>query len=55
MIEDTTKPANAPAPREPLPVRAKYLDRDDGRTVVLGELTTDEEARLAAEIEKLRD
>lgn len=55
MIEDTTRPANAPAPREPSLAAGKYLDREDARPVVLGKLRTDEEARLAAEIEKLRD
>lgn len=54
MIEGTTKPANAPAPREPSSTHARFLDREDDRSVVLGELRTDEEARLAAEIEKLR-
>jgi len=55
MIEDTTKPANAPAPREPSSAPGKFLDREEKRPVVLGKLRTDEEARLAAEIEKLRD
>ena len=55
MIEDTTKPANAPTPREPSSAPGKFIDREDDRTVVLGKLRTDEEARLAAEIEKLRD
>lgn len=55
MIDNTTKPATAPAPHEPAAASGKYLDRDDRGAIVLGKLRTDEEARLAAEIEKLRD
>lgn len=55
MIDDTTKPATAPAPREPSVAPRKYLDREDHGAIVLGKVQTDEEARLAAEIEKLRD
>ncbi|MBK8839508.1 MAG: hypothetical protein IPO30_12625 [Hyphomonadaceae bacterium] len=55
MIDETTKAANAPATHEPAKTPAKFLDSNDGRAVVLGKLRTDEEARLAAEIEKLRD
>ncbi|MDP3493111.1 MAG: hypothetical protein Q8R82_08345 [Hyphomonadaceae bacterium] len=55
MIDDMTKAAPAPAPREPSAAPAKFLDRDDGHAIVLGKLRTDEEALLAAEIEKLHD
>ena len=55
MIDDTTKAAAAPAPREPSTAPRKFLDRDDGHAMVLGKLRTDEEALLAAEIEKLHD
>ena len=40
MVDDKLKPADAPAPREPVEARKKFLDS---------------EARLAAEIEKLHD
>mgnify|MGYP003488887824 CR=1 FL=1 len=43
------------APREPVEARKKFLDTDEHRAIVLGKVQTDEEARLAAEIEKLRD
>ena len=55
MIDDTTKAAPSPAPREPSAVPAKFLDLDAGHAIVLGKLRTDEEALLAAEIEKLHD
>ena len=37
---------------EPKP---RFLDKPAHRSIPLGQVTTDEEARLAAEIEKLRD
>ncbi len=55
MVDDKLKPADAPAPREPVEARKKFLDSDAHRAIVLGKVQTDEEARLAAEIEKLRD
>ena len=55
MIDETTKAANAPATPELARTPAKLLDSSDGHAIVLGKLRTDEEARLAAEIEKLRD
>jgi hypothetical protein len=55
MIDETTKAADAPAPREPVKTPPRFLDRNDGHAIVLGKLRTEEEARLAAEIEKLRD
>lgn len=55
MIDETTKAEDAPAPREPAKTPPKFPDSNDGRAIVFGKLQTDEEARLAAEIEKLRD
>lgn len=55
MIDETTKAEEAPAPREPSKTPSKFPDSNDGRPIVLGKIQTDEEARLAAEIEKLRD
>ena len=55
MVDDKLKPADAPAPREPVEAHKKFLDSDAHRAIVLGKVQTDEEARLAAEIEKLHD
>ena len=55
MVDDKLKPSDAPAPREPAEARKKFLDSDEHRAIVLGKVKTDEEARLAAEIDKLRD
>lgn len=55
MVDDKLKPADAPAPRETAAPAKRFLDSDEHRAIVLGKVQTDEEARLAAEIEKLRD
>jgi hypothetical protein len=44
-------PQDKPAPDQKPP---RFLDADTPRRVPLGRLRTDDEARLAAEIEKLR-
>ena len=52
-MQKDTKPASPekPAPDQKPP---RYLESDPPRRVPLGRLRTDDEARLAAEIEKLR-
>lgn len=55
MTDDKIKAAEPPAPREQAAPAKRFLDTDDSRAIVLGKLRTDEEARLAAEIEKLRE
>lgn len=54
MTDDKTPQMNAPPVREVFEPKPKFLDKSDSRTIVLGKLRTEEEARLAAEIEKLR-
>jgi hypothetical protein len=54
MTDDKTLDQKAPPAREVFEPKPKFLDKSDNRTIVLGKLRTDEEARLAAEIEKLR-
>lgn len=54
MTDDKTRTENLPPAREQFEPKPKFLDKNEGRTIVLGKLRTDEEARLAAEIEKLR-
>jgi hypothetical protein len=54
MTDDKTRTDDPSTARNTAEPKAKYLDKADARTIVLGKLTTDEEARLAAEIEKLR-
>jgi hypothetical protein len=54
-MSDRNQDQAAPASREALESKPKYLDKSESRPIVLGRLQTDEEARLAAEIEKLRD
>jgi len=55
MVDDRQTSADAPAPREPVAPGGPFTETDEHRRIVLGKLRTDEEARLAAEIEKLRD
>lgn len=55
MVDDKLKPQDASAPREPATPAKRFVQSDDHRSIVMGKLKTDEEARLAAEIEKLRD
>ncbi len=50
--EAPPRPDDHPA-REEFEPKRKFLDKADSHTIVLGKLRTDEEARLAAEIEKL--
>ena len=52
MVDDKLKPADATKPNEPV---KRFVETGDHRSIVMGKLKTDEEARLAAEIEKLRD
>jgi len=52
MVDDKLKPQDAPALCEPA---KRFAQSDDHRSIVMGKIKTDEEARLAAEIEKLRD
>ncbi len=55
MVDDKLKPQDAATPREPVTPGKRFVQSDDHRSIVMGKLKTDEEARLAAEIEKLRD
>lgn len=55
MSDDKIKAAEPPAPRERTEAGKRFLDSGEDRAIVLGKLRTDEEARLAAEIDKLRD
>ena len=54
MINDKPPEDSAPPARDVFEPKAKFLDKNDSRTIVLGKLRTEEEARLADEIEKLR-
>lgn len=54
MTNEKAPEENAPPARDVFEPKPKFLDKTDSRTIVLGKLRTDEEARLAAEIEKLR-
>lgn len=54
MNKDKPPGEMAPPARGAYEPKPKFLDKNDSRTIVLGKLRTDEEARLAAEIEKLR-
>jgi hypothetical protein len=51
-----TRPTGSKAqdPREDGQTAPRFIDPREGRRIPLGNLKTDEEARLAAEIEKLR-
>lgn len=55
MVDDKLKSAEAPDPQEAAAPGKRFVESDEDRRIVLGKLRTDEEARLAAEIEKLRD
>lgn len=55
MVDHRQTSADAPAPREPAIPGGPLVETDERRRIVLGKLRTDEEARLAAEIEMLRD
>jgi len=55
MVDDKLKPHDPSTPREPVDLAKRFVETDDHRKIVLGTLRTDEEARLAAEIEKLLD
>lgn len=54
MTDDKTPQRHVPPARDDFEPKPKFLDKSDSRTIVLGKLRTEEEARLAAEIEKLR-
>lgn len=54
MVDDKLKPQDASAPPEPAAPAKRFVQNDEHRSIVMGKLKTDEEARLAAEIEKLR-
>jgi hypothetical protein len=49
-----TKPAEPTDKTAPQTPRPRFLEPNEPRRAPLGRLRTDEEARLAAEIEKLR-
>ena len=53
MTDETAMNQGAHPAREEFEPKRKFLDKADSHTIVLGKLQTDEEARLAAEIEKL--
>jgi hypothetical protein len=55
-MKNETRPAGSSAThaQEDGPPRPRFIDPREARRVPLGNLKTDEEARLAAEIEKLR-
>jgi hypothetical protein len=55
MVDDKLKSADASDPHAPAAPDKRFIETDEHRRIVLGKLRTDEEARLAAEIEKLRD
>lgn len=55
MVDDKLKPQDAATQRDPATPARRFVQSDDHRSIVMGKLKTDEEARLAAEIEKLRD
>lgn len=55
MTEEKIKAPEPPAPREQPASAKRFVDSGEDRAIVLGKLRTDEEARLAAEIDKLRD
>lgn len=54
MTNEQAPEEKAPPARDHFEPKPKFLDKTDSRTIVLGKLRTDEEALLAAEIEKLR-
>lgn len=54
MVDDKLKPQDASTPREPAASTKRFVETDEHRRIVMGKLKTDEEVRLAAEIEKLR-
>ncbi len=55
-MTNETRPSDSTArdPREEKQPAPRFIDPREGRRTPLGNLKTDEEARLAAEIEKLR-
>ncbi len=56
-MTNQTRPAASPSPdnnRDAKP-QPRFVDPREDRRTPLGKVLTDEEARLAAEIEKLRD
>lgn len=53
-MQKNATPATAQDERAPDAKRPRFVDADPPRPAPLGRLRTDDEARLAAEIEKLR-
>lgn len=53
-MKNDTRPAPTNTPTAPATPRPRFLDAQEPRRVPLSQVRTDEEARLAAEIEKLR-
>jgi hypothetical protein len=53
-MKNDTRPAPTNNPAAPATPRPRFLDAHEPRRVPLSQVRTDEEARLAAEIEKLR-
>jgi hypothetical protein len=54
MTDEKPRTDQLPPPRGQAEPRRRFLETTDERRIALGKLTTEEEARLAAEIEKLR-
>lgn len=53
-MKNETRPAPTNDPNAPANPRPRFLDAQEPRRVPLSHVRSDEEARLAAEIEKLR-
>jgi hypothetical protein len=54
MTDRQTQKNEPPKQREQSMPKPRFLDGHDARSATLGKIRTEEEARLAAEIEKLR-
>lgn len=54
MTDEKPRTDENPARREQAEPPRRFLEKADERRIALGKLRTEEEARLAAEIEKLR-
>lgn len=53
-MKNDTRPAPTNDPNTPANPRPRFLDAQEPRRVPLNQVRSDEEARLAAEIDKLR-
>lgn len=54
MTDEKPRTDELPQQREQAEPRRRFLETTEERRIALGKLRTEEEARLAAEIEKLR-